>query len=44
LQDEDKLLVLYGPENEEEIEAIIELIPDRARVVNARAPDENLGS
>lgn len=44
LQDEDKLLVLYGPENEEEIEAIIELIPDRAKVVNARAPDENLGS
>ena len=44
LQDEDKLLVLYGPENEEEIEEIIELIPDRARVVNARAPDENLGS
>ena len=44
LQDEDKLLVLYGPENEEEIEAIIELIPDRARVVNARAPDENVGS
>ena len=44
LQDEDKLLVLYGPENEEEIEAIIELIPDRAKVVNARAPDENVGS
>ena len=44
LQDEDKLLVLYGPENEEEIEEIIELIPDRARVVNARAPDENVGS
>ena len=44
LQDEYKLLVLYGPENEEEIEEIIELIPDRARVVNARAPDENVGS
>ena len=43
-QDEDKLLVLYGPEDEEEIQEIIKLIPDRARVVNARAPDENVGS
>lgn len=44
LQDEDKLLVLYGPEDEEEIQEIIKLIPDRAKEVNARPADENVGS
>ena len=43
-QDEDKILILYGPENEEEILALIELIPDRAKEVNARPDDPDMGS
>tara|TARA_B100001765_G_scaffold210471_1_gene171782 strand:+ start:328 stop:939 length:612 start_codon:yes stop_codon:yes gene_type:complete len=43
-QDEDKILILYGPENEDEIQAIIELIPDRAKEVNARPDDPDFGS